>query len=204
MVSSSKPIKEVKTKGMTTEQAEKIAQELEEYQARMDKKQRDEQIRMEWFKSLYHATNGSVRLPYDATSMVFATVYKPHPEVWDAEKEKMVTDYAAPQEVDVNATNIVLAKVTQHASALGYPVNKNYSDKYYTHEVILQEDPESKYNNVTVSYEVNRESVCRKVVTGTKHVEEKIIPAHDEEVVEWECEKISFLGMDTTDGSDSE
>lgn len=181
----------------TTEQADKVARQLDEYQARMDKKQHDERVRIEWFKSLYEATG--VRLPYDAGSMVFATVFHPHPEIWDAEKEKMVTDYAAPQEVNVDATNKLLAKVTQHASKLGHAVNKTYSDKYYTHEVILEEDSESKYNNVTVTYEVNRESVCRKVVTGTKHVEEKIVPAHDEEIVEWVCEKISFLGMDTSD-----
>lgn len=187
----------------TTEQSEKVARKLEEYQTRMEKKHHDEKIRMEWFKSLYHATNGSVDLPYDASSMIFATVYKPRPEQWDEEKGRMVVDYAAPQEVDVNATNIVLAKVTQHASALGYPVNKTYSSQYYSHEVILEEDTENKWNNVTVTYEVNRESVCRKVVKGYEDVPEQITPAHKKEIVEWECEKISFLGMDTADSTDS-
>lgn len=32
-----------------------------------------------------------------------------------------------------------------------------------------------------------KEEVCKRVVTGKKHIEELVIPAHDEEIVEWEC-----------------
>lgn len=35
---------------------------------------------------------------------------------------------------------------------------------------------------------VNREQVCHKVVTGIEHVEEKVTPAHDKEIVEWVCD----------------
>jgi len=177
--------------------SEKIAQELDSFQTRMDRKHYEEKIRVEWFKSLYEATG--VKLPYDAGSMQWVTVYHPHPEKWDADKEKMVTDYAAPQEINVDATNKLLAKVTQHASRLGHPVNKNYSSKYYTHEIVLEEDTENKWNNVTVTYQVDRESVCKKVVTGTEEVPEQVIPAHTKENFEWVCEKISYLGMDTAD-----
>ena len=174
---------------------EEITQELETFNTRLERKQHEENLRAEWFKSLYEAQG--VALPYDAGAYVYCTVHFPHPTKWDETKQREVTDYAAPQEINVKETNLLLARVTQHASKLGYAVNKVYNDKRYTHEVVLVEDPESKWNNVTVTYSVDRESVCRKVVTGTKHIEEQIVPAHDEEVTEWVCEKISFLGMDT-------
>lgn len=43
-----------------------------------------------------------------------------------------------------------------------------------------------------VRYEINiaREQVCTKRVVGTKHVEEVTYPAHDEDVVEWDCTPI--------------
>jgi hypothetical protein len=34
----------------------------------------------------------------------------------------------------------------------------------------------------------SREKICRRVVKGTRHVE--ATPAHEEEIVEWECEPI--------------
>jgi len=33
----------------------------------------------------------------------------------------------------------------------------------------------------------HREQVCERIVTGTKHIEERVIPAHTEEIVEWKC-----------------
>ncbi|MBI3936388.1 MAG: hypothetical protein HY323_05380 [Betaproteobacteria bacterium] len=33
----------------------------------------------------------------------------------------------------------------------------------------------------------DREQVCRKVVTGTREISEEVIPAHTEEIIEWEC-----------------
>ena len=40
---------------------------------------------------------------------------------------------------------------------------------------------------------VMRQEVCRRVVTGTKQIPERVVPAHEEEVVEWECSP-SLLG----------
>ena len=43
-----------------------------------------------------------------------------------------------------------------------------------------------------VRYElnVNRALVCERRVVGTKHVEEHVIKAHDEDIVEWDCNPI--------------
>jgi hypothetical protein len=35
---------------------------------------------------------------------------------------------------------------------------------------------------------IDRKTVCERKVIGTKQVEEKVVPAHLEEIVEWECE----------------
>ena len=33
----------------------------------------------------------------------------------------------------------------------------------------------------------SRDSVCTRNVVGTRHVPAEVIPAHDEEIVEWDC-----------------
>ncbi len=48
------------------------------------------------------------------------------------------------------------------------------------------------FGNGAVEYQVYvpRVQVCTKKVVGIKNVEEETVPAHDEEVVEWECSPI--------------
>jgi len=172
-------------------------QELDKFNARMSKEASIKQLRMQWLVSLFEAEG--VELPWHVSSVEYVTQYLPAPKKWDEELGYEVTDYDAPQVIDVLATNKILAKVTQHAARLGYKLEKDYNDKTYCHKITLLEDEKSHWDNVTITYQVNRESVCRKVVTGTKHVEKQIIEAHDEDEYGWECEKISFLGMDTSD-----
>lgn len=47
---------------------------------------------------------------------------------------------------------------------------------------------ERTFSAIRVQWWADREQVCRKVVKGTEHVEERVIPAHDKEIVEWECD----------------
>lgn len=42
-------------------------------------------------------------------------------------------------------------------------------------------------SRVRYTLDLNREQVCKKVVTGVKHVEAKTIEAHDIEEFEWVC-----------------
>lgn len=42
---------------------------------------------------------------------------------------------------------------------------------------------------------VQREKVCRKVVTGTRHVPEQTVEAHEEEIVKWVCDDAILAGV---------
>lgn len=51
-----------------------------------------------------------------------------------------------------------------------------------------------KIDGVTYEFWVARDAVCKRVVKGTRHVEATIrpaelIPEHEEELIEWECEE---------------
>lgn len=51
------------------------------------------------------------------------------------------------------------------------------------------------------SLDVNapRDEVCRKVVTGTRHVPTKVIEAHEEEIVEWVCDDALLAPKSTSE-----
>jgi hypothetical protein len=51
---------------------------------------------------------------------------------------------------------------------------------------------------VRVDFNFQREQVCERKVVGTRDVPERIIPAHTEEVVEWEC--LPMLAERESDG----
>lgn len=69
------------------------------------------------------------------------------------------------------------------------PCKKEYKDTIFQ----LRRD----FGPIILTYVFMRDSVCRKKVIGTKHVEEQYIPpttypgtlikAHDEDIVEWDC-----------------
>ena len=40
----------------------------------------------------------------------------------------------------------------------------------------------------TLIFNMNRKKICERKVVGVEHVEEKVIPAYDREIVEWVCE----------------
>jgi hypothetical protein len=44
-----------------------------------------------------------------------------------------------------------------------------------------------KFGSITLRFVFYRNAVCMRRVVGTKEVEEQIIPAHTEDVIEWEC-----------------
>lgn len=39
------------------------------------------------------------------------------------------------------------------------------------------------------AFAADRDQVCRKVVTGTRTVPEQVIPAHEQDVIEWVCDE---------------
>jgi hypothetical protein len=58
-----------------------------------------------------------------------------------------------------------------------------WNKRYLANYVVYERD---FGGSVVYSINLNREDICRKVMTGTKHVD--AIEAHDEPVYEWVCE----------------
>jgi hypothetical protein len=57
-------------------------------------------------------------------------------------------------------------------------------EKEYAGEVFyLKKD----IGRIKFSAFIMREKICKRVVTGTKQVPKRVIPAHVEEIVEWKC-----------------
>jgi len=46
-----------------------------------------------------------------------------------------------------------------------------------------------KFGPIRLELNVPREQVCRRVVMGTRWVEEVHVPGHDEDVVDWQCDE---------------
>lgn len=88
---------------------------------------------------------------------------------------------AASYEIDVNATQLELAK---WLDALGTDVEKKYND--YDFSMV------KKFGPHKIRVVARREVVCKRVVTGTEEIAEQIIPAHTKEITETVCAKVSF------------
>jgi hypothetical protein len=71
----------------------------------------------------------------------------------------------------------------------GYKVTKEWDDYLSIHIDCPTE-------NWRLTYAVQREVVCERKVVGKRHVEAVVLKAHDEEIVEWECNDKSLLGGD--------
>lgn len=92
--------------------------------------------------------------------------------------------------MDMEATLANLAKITKYATSKGAKVEKKYDYDFKLNVTIPETD-------IVIRYSADRETVCTKKVVGTKHVEAQVIPAHDEEIIEWDCEPISLLQVAT-------
>jgi len=196
----------------TTTIVEEKSESLSKFNERLIAEMNKINLLSSWSISLWNATDGEVELPwspsYDSESI---TVHKPQPKKlveksWEPGEFYETTDYSAPREVDIEATNKLIAKIIKHARKCGYQVEKKYDGSTFRVTVVLLQVGEKRsYNDVTYTYNANRQSVCEKVVTIVHHeAETKVIEAHDEEVVEWNCEKISFMAMNDTDSVDED
>lgn len=89
-------------------------------------------------------------------------------------------------EIDEQGTIKAISKVVKWLRSQGHPVTKSYDDYFFRITTVVDGE---KYE-----FLANRESVCTAVVVG-----QKTIPATEAKVVDelkWECEKLSFLGID--------
>jgi len=159
-----------------------------------------------WHLSLY--LDKSIELPYTPdVTYINMTVgeYK-----YDTDPDSGLIDYSTGKYVvDEDATVQNLSKVVKFARSHTptkppYEIEKDYGDSNFTIKVKLPiPEPDPNYpdnptypgNYVTLNYYANREVACTKKVVGTKLIPAQHIPEKVEEVVEWECQKLSFLGL---------
>lgn len=92
--------------------------------------------------------------------------------------------------VDVEATQLILAKVIKYATKVGAKVEKRYDTHDFNVEVTATD-------GFSIHYYASRETVCERKVIGTKVIPAITTAERIEEIVEWECEKVSFLAIDT-------
>jgi hypothetical protein len=179
------------------------AAKLRDFDADAALEQKRIQLCSTWMKSVYHATEGRVELPYSATThRQWITVYNPWPKKlveksWAPGEYHWIDDRSAARVINVDETNKQISRILKHAASLGFNVEKKYDDSDVHYIVMLEKNDGDSYNSITFEYIASRQSVCTKVVTGYEDVPEEVIPAHKKETTEWVCEKVSFLGMDT-------
>jgi hypothetical protein len=100
--------------------------------------------------------------------------YEKHPEIplpmWDG---SVILDAFVPG----------APELAEAARALGH-AEKHYGDKWFT--------VRCHFGPISLEFNAKRANVCRRVVVGTSYIPEKVIPAttipaHTEEIVEWDC-----------------
>jgi hypothetical protein len=51
-----------------------------------------------------------------------------------------------------------------------------------------------RFGDIRLIFSINREKFCTKKVVDVKHIEERVIAAHTEEVIEWVCDDPVLAG----------
>ena len=97
--------------------------------------------------------------------------------------------------VDEDATVKILAKVIKYARKRGYKVEKNYNHNFEVRITISGRDDPAGW--IQTTYYAQRESVCTAKVVGQEVVPGYTEPEKVVDKIEWECSKLSFLGVDT-------
>ena len=87
---------------------------------------------------------------------------------------------------DDNSTAKEKAKVVAKVLAKGGLVEKKHDN--YSLDLIR------KFGRIKLSYSINREKFCTKVVTGTKEVPAVTYEARTEEIYEWKCDDPVLAG----------
>lgn len=80
-----------------------------------------------------------------------------------------------------------IKEIVQNATNTGVTIRKEW-DSHYLNVTI-----ESEKERWQIEYSVKREAVCERKVVGKRTVEERVIPAHEEEEFEWVCNDKSLL-----------
>ena len=157
---------------------------LGDFMDRWNKAVERDAIVCDWHVKLYMATG--IRPPYFGESR---TIY--------CTQEVRDEDDHSKWNVDVEATRVYLAKVTQYAASRSevFGIEKpemTETDKEFKLVVTISDDP-----NIKVTYTANREVVCTPIMKKV-YKPQMVTPAKfEEEIVGYNCEKVSFLAIDT-------
>jgi len=94
--------------------------------------------------------------------------------------------------LNVDETLKLMAKITRFARSKGYEVTKDYDSSDFNLRIKLGDE-----FGYAVTYYCKRDAVCTPKVVGKKVIPAKPAePPRVEDVIEWECSKISLLGFD--------
>lgn len=91
-------------------------------------------------------------------------------------------------------TLAILGRVARFAVENHLDVEKSY-DHDFQLKVTVSQEP-----RVVIRYSANREAVCTKKVVGTKKIPAHTIPERTEDIVEWDCPKVSLLAAAKEEG----
>lgn len=95
------------------------------------------------------------------------------------------TDDEGNYPLDVEETKRQFARVVKWARENGWEITKTYKDDEFT--IRVDGIPHIRY----MHFYSTRQVVCKKIQTGTKHIE-----AHEEPIFEYQCDKVAFLNVD--------
>jgi len=175
-----------------TEVVEKSA--LDKYFERVEKQSARFTKIVNWHTNVVQATGDDRLIPNSVDS-----TYNNVSQMIDAPTE----DEPYHQELDVDATLKLMAKVVKYARSLGYEVKKDYDSSDFNVNVKLPKDEWETYH-MTMNYYCKRDAVCKAVVVGTKVIPARPAePPRVENVIEWQCEKVSLLGLPDDDNDDT-
>jgi hypothetical protein len=108
------------------------------------------------------------KLTFAQSLRAIADWYDAHPEI----------------EPPLHAVSVAISETDSHEHALALakalaPCRKEYSDTLLVLSRV--------FGQIEMRHVFYRSAVCERVVLGKESVPERIIPAHEREIVEWEC-----------------
>jgi hypothetical protein len=105
--------------------------------------------------------------------------------LWSARREALKTLEDLDIEGEINSAGelVYWTSDRQEAKRVIKDLGGKWTKEYSAFCVIFTQ----KLAFTTFKLYVSRSSVCERVVTGKRLVPEQILPAHEEEIVEWEC-----------------
>jgi len=156
---------------------------VDEFNERVGKERKRYDKIVSFHLNMYVVSDGGVKLPYSGDE-TYINVNQ-----YEKDEDGYVASY---DNIDTEATLAYLSVVAKAASKLQSDgqiesVEKKY-DSDFRLTITISNDP-----HIKVHYTAEREAVCTKKVVGHKVVPAYTSPERVEEVVEWDCQKVSLL-----------